>query len=283
MRAPAATVCVVAALLGGAALLGAHQSAPRARLNQVIEQLEQGKPAFANQHWQFIDMEHSPYSVERLVTVINGLKPDGAMRPRLTPVVRIPFEGKDNFDATIKQVLDTGVMGVVVPHVESREQAVHAVRAARYPPQRGAPHPEPPGIRGWGPFTASKYWGLSLQDYALRADLWPLNPEGELVLIVMIESPEGVKHVDEILSVPGLGGVLIGPSDLSLTLGVGTPAANPKAPEVETATAIVVKACVAHKVACGTFESPDPNIRVSQGFRLFPTGSGSVQYVPGQR
>ncbi len=256
------------------ARLGAQGARPE-RLNQVIEQLEQGKPALANQHWQFIDMEHSPYAVDRLATMVAGLKPEGATRPRLTPVVRIPYEGKDAVDVAIKQVLDVGVLGVIVPHVDTREQAQRAVRAMRYPPQRGTKLPEPAGIRGWGPFGAAKYWGLGLPDYARRADVWPLNPEGELLLLVMVESPEAVARIDEILSVPGVGGVLIGPSDLSMTMGVGTPAANPKAPEVETATAVVARACVARTMACGTFESPDREARIAQGFRLFPTGAAA--------
>ena len=264
--------CVAALWLQAVLRAGAPQSSPAPRQNQIIEALEQGKPAFANQQWQFIDMEHGPYSVDRLTAIVAGLKPDGSVRPRLTPVVRIPFEGKDNFDATLKQVLDIGVFGVIVPHVESRAQALAVIRALRYPPQRGAKYPEPAGIRGWGPFVAAKYWGLSLQDYARRADLWPLNPEGELIAMVMIESPQGIANIDEILSVPGLGGILIGPSDLSLTLGVGTPAANPQAQEVEAATAKVAAACVRQKVACGTFESPDPAARIAQGFKLFPTG-----------
>lgn len=275
----ASTALVLAAAIGAASagwreaprLEAAH--APAApRLNQIIQQLEQGKPAFAGQHWQFIDMEHSPYSVDRLATLVAGLRPDGAVRPKLTPVVRIPLEGKDNLDSTIKQVLDIGVFGVIVPHVDTREQALRVVRAFRYPPQRGARAPEPAGIRGWGPFAAARYWGVPVAEYAERADVWPLNPSGELFAVVMIESREGLTNIDEILSVPGLGGVLIGPSDLSLALGVGLPAANPKAPEVEAATQTVAKACAARKVACGTFESPDQAVRVAQGFLLFPTG-----------
>ena len=89
----------------------------------------------------------------------------------------------------------------------------------------------------------------------------------------MIETREAIEDIDEILSVPGLGGALIGPADLSLSLGVGTPAANGQAPEVEDATAKVGQACVTHNVICGSFGSPDVELRLQQGFRLFTRSS----------
>ena len=102
--------------------------------------------------------------------------------------------------------------------------------------------------------------------------MWPLNPDGELLALVMVESREAIKNINEILSVPGLGGVLIGPHDLSLSLGVGLPESNQGAPEVEEATLAVAKACVAHKALCGTFSTTqDVNARLAQGFKLFPT------------
>jgi 4-hydroxy-2-oxoheptanedioate aldolase len=209
--------------------------------------------------------------------VIKPLAPGrrgGAPRPKLTPVVRIPQEGDEVVKSTIKQLLDQGVMGIIVPHVRTKEQAMKIVEAMRYPPQRGAKYPSPPGIRGWGPTRAVRLWGIDAPEYARRADVWPLNPDGELFAIAMIESREAIKNIDEILSVPGLGGVLIGPADLSLSLGVGNPGGFPQAPEVEAATATVAKACAAHKmVACGTFESPNPPARIAQGFKLFTRSS----------
>ena len=247
---------------------------PRVRQNQIIEQFAQGKPAFASEHWQLIEMEHGPYQIDQAIKVLADLRPEGAARPKLTPVVRIPLEGDEVFKSTIKQLLDQGVMGIVVPHVRTKEQAARIVEAMRYPPQRGAKYPNPAGIRGWGPTRAARYWGLTNPEYAQRADVWPLNPDGELLAIAMIESREGVKNIEEILKVPGLGGILIGPADLSLSLGVGNPGGNPSAPEVEAATDTVAKACAAQKaVACGTFESPEPKKRIAQGFRLFTRSS----------
>lgn len=262
--------------------LGALATEPRAqpgassggRLNQIIEQLEQGKPAYMTEHWHFIEMEHSPYVIDQVTKVLLDLKPAGSTRPRLTPIVRIPLEGDEVIKSTVKQVLDQGAMGIIVPNVRTRAEAEKIVEAMRYPPQRGAKYPKPIGIRGWGPTRAAAYWGLDNAAYARRADLWPLDPNGELLAIAMIESREAIQNIDAILSVPGLSGVLVGPADLSLSLGVGSPGAQPTAPEVEAATATVAKACAARKIlACGTFESPNPQSRLAQGFRLFPRSS----------
>lgn len=253
----------------------AQSGAPqRARLNQIIEQLEQGKPAYMTEHWQLLEMEHGPYQIDQVMKILADLRPEGAARPRLTPLVRMPLEGDEVIKSTIKQLLDQGVMGIIVPNVKTKEEAAKIVEAMRYPPQRGAKYPQPVGIRGWGPTRAAAYWRVDNNEYARRADVWPLNPAGELLAIAMIESREAIKNIDAILSVPGLSGVLVGPADLSLSLGVGNPGGNPTAPEVEAATATVAKACAARKTAaCGTFESPKPAARIAQGFNFFPRSS----------
>ena len=111
---------------------------------------------------------------------------------------------------------------------------------------------------------------MTADEYARKADVWPLNPDGELLAIAMVETREIVENIDEILQVPGLGGVLIGPSDLSLSLGVGTPAANPTAPEVEEAIQAVGDACKRHNALCGIYTTSDVEARGEQGFSLFP-------------
>jgi 4-hydroxy-2-oxoheptanedioate aldolase len=79
---------------------------------------------------------------------------------------------------------------------------------------------EPPGIRGDGPTAAARYWGLSQQDYYKKADVWPLNPEGEVFCILQIEDTRGVENLDDMLkNVPGIGAILIGEGDLSQELG----------------------------------------------------------------
>ena len=245
------------------------------RLNRIIERLEAGQPALGGIHWRYIAFEHLPYSIDEMVRILDGLLPDGAARPTLTPVIRFPWEGDEIIKSMVKQVLDQGVMGVIVPHVKTAEDALRFVRAMRFPPQRGARYPEPRGVRGWGPIGAARYWQMTPAEYTGRADVWPLDPDGELLAIVMIESREAVDNIEEILAVPGLGAALIGPSDLSMSLGVGTPGPNTAAPEVEAAIEKVGRACVAQKVFCGTFGG-DVEKRIAQGFRLFP-GSGDYR------
>ena len=267
---------VCAVLLSVAGLTACSPSAPDIpsdRLNRIIEQFERGEAAFANEHWQLTSLEHNPFRVDDLANSLNDVSTEDGSRPRMTPIARIPQEADQDFHHIVKQLLDAGVFGIVLPQVRTAPQVTKLVQAMRYPPQQGSQYPDPVGRRGWGPTGARQLWGLTNQTYAEKADVWPLNPEGELLAIVMIETREAIEDIDEILSVPGLGGALIGPADLSLSLGVGTPAANGQAPEVEDATAKVGQACVTHNVICGSFGSPDVELRLQQGFRLFTRSS----------
>jgi 4-hydroxy-2-oxoheptanedioate aldolase len=241
------------------------------RLNQIIEQFEQDKPAFNGEHWQLIEDEHRAYDIAELQNILSKLKVPNE-RPRLTPVIRIPQGGAEVSHWMVKQALDMGVMGVIIPGVRTKEQVMNLVRYMRYPPQRGEKIREPIGTRGWGLIVQPQIWGVSNAEYGLRADLWPLNPRGELLALAMIESAEAIKNLDQIMSVPGLSGLLIGPSDMSMDMGVGKGPglADPTAPEVEAATQAIAKKCVARHFLCGTYQSPDPKARIEQGFRLFP-------------
>ena len=260
---------LVAVAASGALVSSLAAQQPRGRVNQIIEQFEQGRPAFGDEHWQFLSLTLSPFLRDDIETALANLRVEGS-RPRLTPIVRIPYWGEQQYQHMIKQFLSVGAMGIIVPEVETAEQAARLVETMRYPPQRGARYPEPVGKRGCCPGVAPAYWGLSRLEYFQRSDVWPLNPDGELLALVMIESGTAIENIDEILEVPGLGGVLVGPADLSLSLGAGTPEPNLRAPEVEAATATVARACVAHNALCGTFETSDVDARLAQGFRLFP-------------
>jgi 4-hydroxy-2-oxoheptanedioate aldolase len=256
-------------------------AATKGRLNQIIAQFEQGKSAFANEHWQLFGIEHNPFALEDLRKGLIDLRPTGSTRPRLTPIVRIEYEGDQDFKHAVKQYLDVGVMGIVVPQVRRADEARKLVSAMRYPPQNvltKVPR-EPRGVRGVAAARAGAYWGLTPDEYATKADVWPLNPEGELLAIVMIEHIDAVKNIREILSVPGLGAILIGQSDLVISMGLGTPAGAEVAqnkPEVQAAVAQVAKACVELKKLCGTFQG-DIKTRVSQGFRLFTQQRGEYR------
>jgi 4-hydroxy-2-oxoheptanedioate aldolase len=250
--------------------LAAQQPAGKpARINQIIEQFEKGQPAFTKEHWEFFTLTNSLFMLDDLEKLLASLQVEGG-RPRLTTIVRIPYWGDQSYQHMIKPLLTAGVLGIIVPEVDTKEQAMKLIESMRYPPQKGAKYPTPVGKRGCCPGEAPRYWGLSLHDYFVRSDVYPLNPEGELLALVMIESREAVKNMDSILRVPGIGGALIGPHDLSLSYGVGKPESNPGAPEVEEASATLARICVSLKKICGTFENPDIDARIAQGFRLFP-------------
>ena len=276
----------------GAASLATAQSG--VRVNKLIELFENDEPAFgllsfnysldtarslANSGLDFImiDMEHAPFDVERLRLFLLGMTnkreiiEKGNLQPDVVPFVRIPAAGGSaELVSQAKQVLDVGVYGIMFPAIHNREQAELAVRATRYPQLSDAPDRDPPGLRGRNPSNAIWYWGIP--DYMARADVWPLDPQGELLAIMFIESPEGVANIDDIVTVPGLGGIFIGPSDLSTSMGYPSSAA----PEVEEAIQTVLGACLEHDVPCAiTTNAGSVRERIEQGFRFVTVGVDS--------
>jgi 4-hydroxy-2-oxoheptanedioate aldolase len=162
------------------------------------------------------------------------------------------MSGGENLPWMVKQVLDMGAFGIVFPYVETREQAEISVRAMRYPQVRGDAAVEPGGLRGASPAIASWVWGTS--EYMQRADVWPLDPQGELLAVIQIESRSGVENIEEIAAVPGVGAIFIGPSDLSISYGVP---GQREHPEVAAAMNRVLAACKANDVPCGLTTSQE--------------------------
>ena len=273
-------------------LLSLTMSASAQRLNKLIELFENDQPAFgvlsfdyslnnaramasSGLDFLFIDMEHAPFDIERLRLFLLGMtdkrsiNEKGNLQPNVVPLVRIPAAGgAEELIAQAKQVLDVGVFGIFFPAVHTREQAELAVRATRYPQYNDAPDYEPAGLRGRNPSNAMWYWGV--RDYHARADVWPLDPQGELLAMMFIESRAGVENIEEIITVPGLGGIFIGPSDLSTSMGYTSPAA----PEVEQAIQTVLGACLEHDVPCAiTTGQGSVQQRIDQGFRFVTVGA----------
>jgi 4-hydroxy-2-oxoheptanedioate aldolase len=259
------------------------------RLNGIIRAWEQGKPvfaAFAQAERQvaieissapydavIFEMEHNPWDVNALQDSMQYLlnrkqiHEAGSLAPVVTPIVRIPANGAEKSQWFAKQALDRGVYGIICPHVGTAEQAYSAVAACRYARQKTAPQYEPVGVRGDGPATASRYWGLSPHEYYARADVWPLNPKGELLVILMIESVAGVANLDEILGkVPGIGAVLIGEGDLSQELGFPRQYEHPT---VAGAMGQIVATCKKHNVPVGHPHVTSKNVEsvLAQGYR----------------
>ena len=241
------------------------------RLNPAIAALEEGRPALSGETWSFFDMEHSAFQLDRLDAFLQQIakERDDAGRVKLAPLVRIPTEGDEDFKWAVKQVLDQGVYGVLIPHVDTGEEAANFVKAMRYPRRKTSTLQEPRGLRGWGPGRAIKYWGVTQDEYYDKADVWPLNPNGELLAIAMIESGEAVGNIEEILRAPGLSAILVVPGDLSIDLGLGPRGSQPF-PEIEEAFQTVGRACRAQtKVICGLADArSNLEQRLDEGWRM---------------
>src|SRR3954462_3951646 len=260
------------------------------RLNGVIRALEAGQPAFtcfqpaeidsayAIQWTKFdgvvFEMEHNPWDGKALRDALQYLLNRGQIvkatniAPAVTPMVRVPVNGVEMAQWQAKQALDMGCYGIVFPHISTVEEAANAVGACRYPRMKNAPLYEPAGIRGDGPTAAARYWGLSQQDYYQKADVWPLNPEGEVFCILQIEDTRGVENLDDMLkNVPGISAILIGEGDLSQELGY------PRQYEHKVVLEWmkrIVDTCKKHNVVVGHPHVETGNVEriVSEGYRF---------------
>lgn len=266
------------------------------RLNGAIDKLARGKSLagaimydfslyaaaqFASSDLDFIiiDMEHRGMDFERLETFLLGttnkaeIAKQGNLQVRVPPIVRIPTYGRALNESIVKQVLDMGAFGIMFPAIENKEHALAAVTASRYPQLKGSKYPDPVGRRGNGNMPAAWFWGLSRPEYSRRADIWPANPQGELLLFLQVETAEGVKNIDEILSVPGIGVLFVGPNDLSWSLGVPQ-----GSPEHEAAVQTILKACMARNIpAAITVTEADVVRRLKEGFRIASLPSGGLE------
>jgi 4-hydroxy-2-oxoheptanedioate aldolase len=259
------------------------------RLNGTIKALESGKPAFTTFSTAEIDaaqaiaaapydavvfeMEHNPYDIKALRDCMQymldraQIAKSGSIAPPVAPFVRIPPNGGELNQWTAKQVLDVGVYGIVWPHVSTVEDARNAVAACRYPRPKDAPLYEPAGQRGDAPATAARYWGLTAQEYYERADVWPLAPDGEILVVIMCEEARAIGNLRQMLrEVPGIGVVLIGEGDLSQDLG------HPRQyehPTVAAAIAEILAICREEGVPCGHPHVDATNVErvLDQGFR----------------
>jgi 4-hydroxy-2-oxoheptanedioate aldolase len=251
------------------------------RLNKVIAALESGGRAFGsfvapevhaaiefsttNYDGLVFEAEHRPWDalvlrdcLQYLLNRRQILESD-SLAPAVTPLVRIPPNGAEMAQWHAKQALDLGFFGIVWPHITSVAEAANAVAACQYPPA---------GVRGDGPTAAARYWGVSNQDYYRSAGVWGIDPEGEILVAIMIEDVAGVQNLPQILDeVPGIGLVLIGEGDLSQELG------HPRQyehPDVLAHKARVLEACLARGVAVGHPHVTTANVDevIEDGYRF---------------
>src|SRR6476620_8498957 len=241
------------------------------RLNPAIRALETGNPAFvtfsppeigaaqaiaaAPYDGVVFEMEHNPYDIRSLRDCMQymldraQILKSGSLAPPVAPMVRIPPNGGELNQFIAKQVLDIGVYGIVWPHVSTVEEARNAVQACRYPRPSSAPLYDPPGMRGDAPTSAARYWGLGQQEYYAKADVWPLAPHGEIMVVIMCEEARAIKNLPKMLDeVPGIGAVLIGEGDLSQDLGYPRQYEHPT---VASAIGEILAICKDKNVVCG--------------------------------
>jgi 2-keto-3-deoxy-L-rhamnonate aldolase RhmA len=252
-----------------------------------------------------VGMEHGAFDMTGLASYMRGMVDAGPTRSgHRTPsvIVEAPVNGIDaahvRYNAwQFRQILGRGVHGILLCQAESADAVRAFVESCRYPHNTIGVDPAIPspiarmegakraadggtdasgrkllgiGTRGRGSeATAAPVWGVSAEAYMDRCDPWPLNPKGELLLGVKLESPEGIAHCEEIIAVPGLGFAEIGPGDLSLSLGYRTMPREPWPAEMQKARDRILAACRKSRVAFLQLCNED-NItaRIDEGVRV---------------
>jgi 4-hydroxy-2-oxoheptanedioate aldolase len=241
---------VLTPLVAAMPLLAQNTSAPKPkRINRAIELLEAGQPIYytgghggyeegkkmAATKADYInyEMEHGAFDMKELRDFMRGLVDGGPTRTgHRTPavIVTLPILGKDpaamraNYWVA-QQVMAAGVHGILLCHAENPEAVKIFVESLRYPfaeKQAGLDT----GIRGNGSQGfASQIWGLSPTEYMLKADVWPLNKSGEVMLGVKIETPMAAENAEKTTRIPGIAFAEWGPGDQSFFL-IGRPTSS---------------------------------------------------------
>jgi 4-hydroxy-2-oxoheptanedioate aldolase len=208
--------------------------------------------------WLVVDAEHNPVDIRTLAQMFVAMA-----HSETAPMVRIPWNTPEHF----KRVLDAGAWGVVVPMVNTREEAERAVEATRY---------HPVGNRSVGGGRHALSWDTSAAEYYRHAN-------DEVLLVLQIEHIEGVENADAILSVPGVDACFIGPNDLaaSMGLGLGVPLESDE-PRLVEAIRRVRDACERNGVAPGVHcsDAAGVNRRLGEGFRFCAMAS-ELRYLLG--
>jgi 4-hydroxy-2-oxoheptanedioate aldolase len=244
------------------------------RINKCIELLEAGQPIYyaagyggyekgkeMAQTWAdyiIYNMEHNPLDFGLLREFMRGLV-DGGPTPsgHRTPTVicSVPVLGLDEQTIRagswmIQQALAQGVLGLHLVRARDPEAVKYYVRSARYPIHKQAVDVLGEGLRGFGSHIfASTIWGIDKEEYLKKADVWPLNPDGELMLGIKIEDRHALENTEMSVAVPGIAFAEHGPRDMGLSYGYLEGRADPPVPqEVDAAGGRVLKACKENKI-----------------------------------
>lgn len=215
-----------------------------------------------------IGMEHGPFDLAGLDQFMKGL---ASVRTPTPPVLaELPFEGRSadhvRFNAwQVRQLLTVGVHGFLLCHAESPDAVAAVVEAMRYT-FRG-------GTRGsGGQGAAAPIWGVTPAEYLERADPWPLNPAGELMLGLKIENRRALANAELVTRVPGVAFAEWGPADMAMSHGLRGAPGDAERPELKAARQRVFDACKAAGIAfldgCteeNLAEKLDEGVRISPG------------------
>lgn len=198
--------------------------------------------------WVLIDMQHGCIGYNEALDMIRALDQTSSI-----PIVRVPW----NEPGIIGRVLDAGAAGVLVPMIETAQDARDAVAACLYPPQ---------GRRSFGPIRASLRDGTA---YASHAN-------DRIAVILMIETAEALEAVENIAAVEGVHALFVGPYDLSMSLGL-PPGDNDGKPEFDRAISAVLGACDRQGLAGAVLSNPTvAPLRVEQGFQMISISNDAV-------
>jgi 4-hydroxy-2-oxoheptanedioate aldolase len=238
------------------------------RINRAIELLAAGQPIYCTTveeltyqqgveqaatwaDYLTVDVEHHPFEPAALLAFMRGLVDGGPTRSgHRTPavIVTLPLDGSDEQAVRtnawmVRQALATGVHGLLLCHAETPDAVRAFVEAARYPFHASA---EGLGVgrRGsGGQEPAAAIWGLSPLEYLDRADVWPLNRDGELLLGIKIENRRALENAEASAAVPGVAFAEWGPGDMGMSFGHKDAHDPPYPPEMTAARARVKAAC----------------------------------------
>jgi len=272
------------------------------RINKAIELLEQGQPIYytgghggyeegkrlAHTWADYInyEMEHGSLDFTALRAFMKGLVDGGpAKSGHRTPavIVTLPVLGVNEAHMNanfwvVQQTLATGAHGVLLCHARSPEAVKIFVEACRYPNAKPVTPTLGEGLRGNGSQGyASQIWGISAAEYTKRADVWPLNPNGEIMLGLKVEDKYALANADKVTGVPGIAFAEWGPGDMGLSLNLpdGHTANETLHPEMASARKRVLEACKRHKLAfLNTARPTDVSAMIDEGVRI---GSGGQE------
>ena len=209
--------------------------------------------------WLFIDMEHSSMDMDTAAQIAMAALPVG-----ITPIVRVP--GKEHHHAS--RILDAGAQGIVVPHVDTVEEAERAVAYCKYPP---VGHRSAMGV-----LPQFAYGPVPIGESMPRAN-------EETLVVVMLETPQAIANADAIAAVKGLDVLLIGTNDLCAELGIPGQFGDKR---VEDAYRTVIAACHKHKIVPGMGGVYDPKLMekyIGYGMRFILSGGDLSFLMAGAR